>query len=68
MADGTVDFMRGHMMPMDVEGGPTEFAAFWRERRGMPVTGGSATVPKVGRNDPCPCSSGRKHERCCGAH
>jgi hypothetical protein len=22
--------------------------------------------PKVGRNDPCPCGSGRKHKRCCG--
>jgi len=23
---------------------------------------------KVGRNDPCPCGSGRKYKRCCGAH
>lgn len=23
--------------------------------------------PKVGRNDPCPCGSGRKHKHCCGA-
>ncbi len=22
--------------------------------------------PKVGRNDPCPCGSGRKYKRCCG--
>lgn len=22
---------------------------------------------KVGRNDPCPCGSGRKHKHCCGA-
>ena len=22
---------------------------------------------KVGRNDPCPCGSGKKYERCCGA-
>ena len=21
-----------------------------------------------GRNDPCPCGSGRKHKKCCGAH
>ncbi len=21
--------------------------------------------PKVGRNDPCPCGSGRKHKKCC---
>ena len=23
-------------------------------------------VPKVGRNDPCPCGSGRKYKSCCG--
>ena len=22
-------------------------------------------MPKVGRNDPCPCGSGRKHKQCC---
>jgi uncharacterized protein len=44
-------------------------AAFWKERRGLPVAGGgSARMPKVGRDDPCPCGSGRKHERCCGAN
>jgi SEC-C motif domain protein len=25
------------------------------------------TAPKVGRNDPCPCGSGKKHKKCCGA-
>lgn len=24
--------------------------------------------PKVGRNDPCPCGSGRKYKKCCGGH
>lgn len=23
--------------------------------------------PKVGRNDPCPCGSGKKFKKCCGA-
>jgi uncharacterized protein len=27
-----------------------------------------AYAPKVGRNDPCPCGSGRKYKRCCGAN
>ena len=22
-------------------------------------------VPKIGRNDPCPCGSGRKYKKCC---
>lgn len=25
------------------------------------------SVPKVGRNDPCPCGSGKKYKKCCGA-
>lgn len=27
----------------------------------------SAQGRKVGRNEPCPCGSGRKHKKCCGA-
>jgi preprotein translocase subunit SecA len=27
----------------------------------------SAVVPKVGRNDPCPCGSGKKFKKCHGA-
>ena len=23
-------------------------------------------MPKVGRNDPCPCGSGKKYKKCCG--
>ncbi len=35
------------------------------ERKGsMPVVRGS---PKIGRNDPCPCGSGEKFKKCCGA-
>jgi preprotein translocase subunit SecA len=32
--------------------------------------GGSRTAPvaKVGRNDPCPCGSGKKYKKCCGAN
>lgn len=25
-----------------------------------------STASKVGRNDPCPCGSGKKYKRCCG--
>ena len=27
----------------------------------------SSDLPKVGRNDPCPCGSGKKFKKCCGA-
>ncbi len=28
----------------------------------------SGTNKKVGRNDPCPCGSGKKYKKCCGAN
>ena len=30
-------------------------------------TGRGAKAGKVGRNDPCPCGSGKKYKKCCGA-
>ena len=30
------------------------------------VTTFHRTVPKIGRNDPCPCGSGKKFKQCCG--
>jgi hypothetical protein len=32
-------------------------------RRRTPVT---RSTPRVGRNQPCPCGSGKKYKRCCG--
>jgi preprotein translocase subunit SecA len=32
---------------------------------GSSAQGGAAV--KVGRNDPCPCGSGKKYKKCCGA-
>ena len=45
---------------------------FRLERRQLPpsdLTGSSVirTTPKVGRNAPCPCGSGKKYKKCCGA-
>jgi len=41
-----------------------ELYRFWRAQRGTPTL--RRTSPKVGRNDPCPCGSGRKYKACCG--
>ncbi|OSQ38064.1 hypothetical protein TMES_12460 [Thalassospira mesophila] len=30
------------------------------------LAGKTITTPTVGRNDPCPCGSGRKYKKCCG--
>ena len=46
-----------------------------REQVAMPTRtsgDGSVSAPaqkkkKIGRNDPCPCGSGKKYKKCCGA-
>lgn len=42
----------------------TVLADFWLERRSSRKP---QRTPKVGRNDPCPCGSGKKWKKCCGA-
>jgi uncharacterized protein len=38
---------------------------YWRRRSGAPAA--PRTSRRPGRNEPCPCGSGRKYKRCCGA-
>jgi hypothetical protein len=49
------------MMPFVLWAGLVHF------RRPKSVEPASASVVTVGRNDPCPCGSGKKYKRCCGA-
>lgn len=39
--------------------------SFEELRKEIPATP-PAKQPKVGRNDPCPCGSGKKYKKCCG--
>lgn len=41
-----------------------EIHAFWLQRRAVPIPLKRAT-PKTGRNEPCPCGSGKKYKQCC---
>lgn len=41
-------------------------AAEWRAEDDGPVQL-PLRVEKIGRNDPCPCGSGKKYKKCCGA-
>ena len=50
-----------------------QFALAERQRAAAQAPQGEQTVrqirlehPKVGRNDPCPCGSGKKYKKCCG--
>ena len=54
-------------------GAPAEEAAPTRARaQAAPVRSGMAAArrpvgaQKIGRNDPCPCGSGKKYKKCCG--
>ena len=44
------------------------YRAFAPERRALVEQPGLGTIrrPKVGRNEPCPCGSGKKFKKCCG--
>jgi uncharacterized protein len=41
----------------------------WRGRANpfIETSAPAHTVHKVGRNEPCPCGSGKKYKRCCGS-
>lgn len=39
---------------------------FVKERPSVTAPQILKSSPKVGRNDPCPCGSGKKYKRCCG--
>jgi preprotein translocase subunit SecA len=46
---------------------PNEDGSVSRETEPAPVALAASEVPKVGRNDPCPCGSGKKYKHCHGA-
>lgn len=47
------------------DGGEWRFHSVVEEQPQQLVPVGPSS--EVGRNDPCPCGSGRKHKKCCGA-
>jgi uncharacterized protein len=40
----------------------------WRLGRYKDAPSGSARTGKIGRNDACPCGSGKKYKKCCGVN
>ena len=48
---------------VDMSSAPAQAAVPKRERKQETVR---RETPKVGRNDPCPCGSGKKYKHCCG--
>lgn len=44
-----------------------KFADGWRYMRGDVARSSAPVSTSIGRNDPCPCGSGKKFKKCCGA-
>ncbi len=70
---GTVDFIatyrqRGNTHAHHELGHFKRAKGIWYYTNGKIVTPGTVRndAPKVGRNDPCPCGSGKKYKKCCG--
>lgn len=38
----------------------------WFYQKWLPITSTRINENRVGRNDPCPCGSGKKYKKCCG--
>lgn len=57
-----------HALCQDIPESLLRINAFWLPRRGqgMAALPGQRTHTKVGRNEPCPCGSGKKFKKCCG--
>lgn len=49
-----------------------DFLDCWKQVPGalewLGLEAAKGALPKLGRNEPCPCGSGRKFKKCCGQH
>ncbi len=55
-----------HKLSVEIESNIPEIHRFWAPRRKSAVAPIKREEPKVGRNDDCPCGSGKKFKKCCG--
>ncbi len=61
------DPVKGHKLAMEIEANLPAIYKFWLPLRKSGVQPLKREEPKVGRNDECPCGSGKKYKKCCGA-
>jgi uncharacterized protein len=59
--------MQGHKLALAIEANLPAIYKFWVPLRKAAVQTIKREEPKVGRNDDCPCGSGKKYKKCCGA-
>lgn len=56
-----------HRLSLEIEAGLPAIRRYWQEHR-EPAAPVVRETPKPGRNEDCPCGSGKKFKKCCGAH
>lgn len=60
------DPVKRHKLAIEMEAAIPAIRRFWLPRRKSAVQQVLRETSKVGRNDACPCGSGRKFKKCCG--
>lgn len=61
------DPVQRHKLAIEVEAAIPHIFKFWQPLRRSAIQTVQRDMPKVGRNDDCPCGSGKKSKKCCGA-
>jgi uncharacterized protein len=61
------DPVKGHKLALEIEANLPAIYKFWLPLRKSGLQPLQRDQPKVGRNDDCPCGSGKKYKKCCGA-
>ncbi|HYD62813.1 MAG TPA: UPF0149 family protein [Noviherbaspirillum sp.] len=61
------DPVKRHKLAVEMEAAIPHIHKYWQPHRKSAVQQVQRDAPKTGRNDPCPCGSGKKFKKCCGA-
>ena len=61
------DPVKVHALALQIEANVPALYKYWLPQRKAAVETVKREEPKVGRNDDCPCGSGKKYKKCCGA-
>ncbi|MFC5512347.1 UPF0149 family protein [Massilia jejuensis] len=61
------DPVKAHGLALEIEANLPAIYRYWLPLRKAAVETVRHETPKVGRNDDCPCGSGKKFKKCCGA-
>jgi uncharacterized protein len=62
------DPVKAHKLALELEANLPNIYKFWLPLRKAGVETIKREEPKVGRNDDCPCGSGKKFKKCHGAN